>query len=76
MTDFTSPHSTHRLTLVDSPGRLFILTVAALTMYLCHPCIVTLRYLSSSRQELDTMGNFGQFDIVPPAYGQAVGEEE
>ena len=22
------------------------------------------------------MGNFGQFDIAPPAYGQNVGEEE
>ena len=38
--------------------------------------IPSLRYLSSSRQDLDTMGNFGQFDIAPPAYGQNVGEEE
>ena len=32
MTDFTLPHSTHRLTLVDSPGGLFILNVAAITV--------------------------------------------
>ena len=38
--------------------------------------IPSLRYLSSSRQDLDTMGNFGQFDIAPPAYSQNVGEEE
>ena len=67
MTDFTLPHSTHRLNLVGSPGRLFI-GIGTIS--------VTTRYLSSSRQELDTMGNFGQFDIAPPAYGQTVGEEE
>ena len=68
MTDFTLPRSTHRLTLVDSPGCVVIVICVILALFL--------RYLSSSRQELDTMGNFGQFDIAPPAYGQTVGEEE
>ena len=56
----------------------FILSIIILILkvYPRWTIIPSLRYLSSSRQDLDTMGNFGQFDIAPPAYGQNVGEEE
>ena len=56
----------------------FILSIIILMLkvYPRWNIIPSLRYLSSSRQDLDTMGNFGQFDIAPPAYGQNVGEEE
>ena len=50
--------------------------ILMLKVYARWNIIPSLRYLSSSRQDLDTMGNFGQFDIAPPAYSQNVGEEE